>query len=100
MCLKVEQPVLLLPAKVPSKLVTQRVLEQMGEVVLLVNVLMECEIGGLDRLDLIDIDDLAARRCSRIVERPERTAADRPIEARRLIALEQDRACLSAGVRG
>src|SRR3954466_4820295 len=61
---------------------------------------VECEIAGLDRLDLIDIDDLAARPRPGIVERPERAAADRPIETRGLIPLEQDRTCLSAGVRG
>lgn len=60
---------------------------------------MKRKMFGLDSLDLILVDDLAAGRGAGVMKRPKTPATDDPIEARRLVTIQQDRNHLVRGQR-
>src|SRR3990167_239529 len=79
MRLHVENPVILVPSQIVLHLVLERLTQQERKVVLLVDVLMISDHGGLDRFDLIEIDERASHRFTWVVKRPERAVLDNPI---------------------
>src|SRR6267154_321910 len=80
-------------------LMIERLLQEEGEVVPLVYVLVESKKIGLNSLNLIKINNVLAGCHSRVLKRPERFALDHPIKSRGLVRVEKDCFCLGDGVR-